>query len=154
MSRPCACCVSPRRSEIDAQIAAGVTSKAVAALVGLSPSQISRHKRKCLAVHPLSEADQIALWSQRAEDLWALSSQNGDQRAMVAALQTGLKSLQFQIEQGAVVQQAAQDVPPLSHSPRDWSEQERARVVEYLDWLHRPWRWQPGGSTLTKRIPS
>src|SRR5206468_1281013 len=90
MGRPCKCCVDPRRSEIDALVIAGSTSKAVAAAVPtVNASQVSRHKRRCLTVTPLSEAEQIVLWSQRAEELWSLSAQNGDQRAMVAALQTG-----------------------------------------------------------------
>lgn len=133
MSRPCAVCVSPKREEIDLLLVSGTTNKAVAESTGLSVGQLSRHKRRCLAVTLPPIAEQVITWSDRAETLWALSAQNGDQRAMVAALQTGLKSLEFQIKRQEETQMETHDPETLSDDFRAWPQWASTVVQKYLD---------------------
>lgn len=133
MSRPCAVCISPKREEIDSLLVSGTTNKAVAESTGLSVGQLSRHKRRCLAVTLPSIADQVITWSDRAETLWALSAQNGDQRAMVAALQTGLKSLEFQIKRQEEQSEEPPDSSNLPANFRDWPAWACTVVRKYLD---------------------
>src|SRR5260370_20362218 len=130
MGRPCAVCISPKREEIDMAIASGVRNKTIAATAGLTPGQISRHKRRCLA--PLSEADQVQLWLSRAEELWNLAGVNGDLRGQATALQQGLKSLEFSIRHRAEEEQR-NDSRTLPENLDQWTESERTKMLAFLD---------------------
>jgi hypothetical protein len=134
MGRPCACCTSPRRPEIDTAIVAGVASKTVAASVGLSPSQIGRHKRKCLQPVVLNEAEQLSMLAARADEAYQLSGQNADVKSMCSALSVSLRALElsFRRKEELRQQQEARDLPL---DVKLWTEAEACKFRAYMDVL-------------------
>jgi hypothetical protein len=132
MGRACSCCTSDRRAEIDTAIAAGATNKAIAATVGLNAVQVGRHKRRCLQVTPLSDAEQLTLLMARSEELWAMAAGNGDVRAMAQALQSSLRALEFQIRHREEEHEGktAYDLPL---DVNLWDEDDRRRFIAFLD---------------------
>jgi hypothetical protein len=149
MGRLCSCCISPKRAEIDMAISSGATSKAIAESVGgVNASQVSRHKRKCLA--PMSESDQVQLWLGRAEELWHLAGANGDVRGMASAVQQGLRSLEFALKRKEEAQADPLEAVNLPANFKDWPPWASHVAQRYLDsiiqnvelpspaWAHAP----------------
>ena len=122
MSRPrhCAVCVADPaiRAQIDAQLTAGVSIKAI---VGQHPNfsrdQVSRHRSRCLvpAVAPEIATDvgsaEIRTWLSRAESTYLAAQSLGDTKSAISAISAAVRSLtalskQQKVEAAAAVKES------------------------------------------------
>jgi hypothetical protein len=94
--KACTVCGHAQRVEIDRALMSGETQRSISAKYNLSSHTISRHVRHSREPEPENLSQQAALWSSRAEQLWASATYDADTKAQVAALSAGLKSLQAQ----------------------------------------------------------
>jgi hypothetical protein len=135
--KPCTICASPDRAAIDGQLLAGVKQKAVAEqFPALSRFALSRHWRRCLAAQPVVTAEvndnsQLALWVQRASDLYVASGAALDLRGQSAAISAAFRAMEFRFKhQERMEEQVARDLPS---DPGAWTGQEREKMRSYLD---------------------
>ncbi len=131
-------------------LASGTSAKTVAETVGLSAGQISRHKRHAFA--PMSEAQELELWSSRADQLYLQAGVNGQVREQCQALAAGLRGLEFRLRRREELQSESPDLSNLPADFRAWPSAAVSVVRQYLDnviktvqlpdslWAHAPER--------------
>ena len=139
----CSICASPDRGQIDALMASGIRLKEIAAQIpGISPFALSRHKRNCLTPAPapptgnsVDAESQLALWIQRADDLYNASGAALDLRGQSAAIAAAFRAMEFQLKhQERLHEQAVRDLP---RDSRLWTEDEAAKFLDWMDSIVR-----------------
>ncbi len=135
--KACSICTHPDRAQIDGLIAAGIKLKDIATQVaGVSAFALSRHRRNCLAVQSAVAAEgdnesQLALWVQRANDLYIASGAALDLRGQSAAISAAFRAMEFRFKhQERLQEQAARDLP---HDPALWTSEEAGKFLAWLD---------------------
>jgi hypothetical protein len=123
----CRVCSSENLVLVNSLLAANVKHAEIAAQVPeISKYSISRHSRKCLApvasVSDDSPEAQIALWRQRADDLYVNSGAALDLRGQATAIATGLRALQCDLKHRAD-----------SHAETAAEGNDGRVTIEYLD---------------------
>jgi hypothetical protein len=98
----CTICNSEHRAAIDSLLDGGAFQRDVAAQFGVSRFALSRHLRHSNQA-PVATADngetleaQAARWLQRADDIYACSTVNGDVRGQVQSLTAAFRGLELQ----------------------------------------------------------
>ena len=134
----CSICSDQNHGQIYALIASGVKLKAVLEQIpGLSPFALSRHKRNCLGPSPAingagdSLESQLAMWQQKALDLYVASGAALDLRGQASAIAAGIRGLQFQVKnREKLAEQTTRDLPS---NGSDFSESDALKFRSYCD---------------------
>jgi hypothetical protein len=146
--KPCSICSSENVSQVNALLASGIRLKDIAAQIpGLSPYALSRHKRRCLAVAQSANSDgksQLALWIQRADDLYLASGAALDLRGQSAAITAAFRAMEFKWKHDERLQEQNERDNPA----HEWNTNERDEA--YVRDLHSVDRLLSESEALTK----
>jgi hypothetical protein len=131
-SKPCAVCTHPDHAAIDAALLAGAKLSDTAQQFDISKFSLGRHRSRHLfaaAAPAATDADEISLWLQRADQLFLRGVVDSDSRTQVAALGAALKVLDSQAK---MRERAEAEATELSMNPDQWSEKQSSQFLSYI----------------------
>jgi hypothetical protein len=133
--KPCTICTGENTAQVNSLIASGIKLKDIAAQTGASPYALSRHKRNCLtptATTPTGDGA-LALWLQRADDLYNASGAALDLRGQAQAITTAFRALEIKRKHEEKTQE--QEARELPTDTRLWTDDEGDKFRAWLDAL-------------------
>jgi hypothetical protein len=124
----------PNKSQIDALLAAGVPLKEICSQIpDISVAALRRYRKKLTLLPPddTSLETQLALWTQRANDLYIASGAQLDLRGQSQAVAAGFRALEFSLRnREKLADQAAREQPL---DGQTFTPEESSRFVKYID---------------------